>query len=142
MRKLILQIFPRNRYKASTSGNGVPHLPPEREKIARLLGSANRVNVHVRIYDMGSGATLNFNAFEGSFSNEMPMEGNAMLTLAPVMMGSAALPWDATNIPPPGDGWFYLLPHFGVLDLLATTGGANSFVEFEAWATLEFWPQS
>lgn len=133
-----VQLFPRNRYLGGTTAKG--YFPRNREKIAKLLGGATKVSVHVRVCDRsGTGAVLDFEVSQSAFSNEMPSEAARLLTLT-AQGQTPSLPYNNTNMSAmPDDGTFYVVPNLIVLDIAAKiSGGAAVWVEFEGYAVAEF----
>lgn len=131
-------LFPRNRYLGGTAAKA--YLPRDREKIARMLGTATRVSVHARVYDRsGTGAILDFEVSQGAFADEMPAEGARMLTLT-ASGQTPSLPWNNTNMTAmPDDGTFYVSPTLMLVDIAAkVSGGAGVWVEFEVYAVAEY----
>jgi len=138
IRRAQVLVFPRSRYR----GDGAPSMyyPRERQKLGRLMGGANKVTFHGRLYDRsGAAVTVDFLVPNGAFSDEMPGEGPRVFGLT--QQGQTpSLPWDNTHMANlPDDGTFYVQPVHGNVDVqLKIGGGANTWAEFEMWATLEY----
>lgn len=133
-----VQIFPRNRYLGGTTAKS--YQPRDREKIARMLGTATRVSVHVRVYDRSSSsAILDFEVSQGAFGDEMPADGARVLNLTPAGQ-TPTLPWNNTAMGAmPDDGTWYVSPTLMLLDITAkVSGGAGVWVEFEGYAVAEY----
>ena len=137
MRRTTVQLFPRNRYRGGA--NAIVYFVRDRQAVAKLLGSASTVTVHARVYDRASGGVVDFEISHGCFGNELPAE-SARLFLLALTGQTPALPYNATSMPNlPDDGTFQAAPSMGLVDVAAkVSGGANVWVEFEVWATLEF----
>ena len=137
MTRTIVTIFPRNRYKGGATA--IVYFARDRQKLAKLLGAASKVTFHGRLYDRASGAVVDFEATHGCLGDEMPAEGARAFVL-PIANQTPSLPWNATSMPNlPDDGTFQASPVLGLVDVAAkVSGGANVWVEFELWATLEF----
>lgn len=138
-RKVMGNLFPRKRYTGGTTP--AVYFPSDRQKLARLLGGATAVHVHVRVYDR-SGAgnpSLDFGIYEGCMGDEMPREGLRQFSVT-ATGAVPALPWNAANMTSvPDDGRFNAAPLFGLLDIAAqVTGSAATWMEFEIWYTAEF----
>ncbi len=142
MRKVVVNLFPRERRKSSVVG--IQHRPPNAAQLARQLGAADEVWTHCRVYNWGAGGavTIDFKAYQGCFGDEPPIQGNRMFELALTNVNPGTLPWSvaAGDMPtPPDDGTFSFLPKMGLVDFVAVVGGAaNDGMEFEIWATLIF----
>lgn len=133
-----VQLFPRNRYLGGTTAK--PYLPREREKVAKMLGTAAKVSLHARVYDRsGSAAILDFKVTQGALGDEMPAEGARLLTVTPASQ-TPSLPWNNTNMSSlPDDGTWYVTPTLMLLDITAKiSGGAGVWVDFEAYAVVEY----
>ena len=130
-------VFPRNRYLGGATAKS--YLPRDREKIAQTLGSATKVTIHCRVYDRSTNGVLNFQVSQGCFGTEQPSESPRIFTITPSSQ-TPTLPWDSTNMPNlPDDGTWYVQPSMMKLDVAAlVSGGANTWVEFEIWATADF----
>lgn len=131
-------LFPRNRYMGGTTAK--TYFPRDREKIARMLGTASRVSVHCRVYERsGSGAVLDFEVNQGALDDEMPAEGARQIVLTPAGQ-TPSLPWNNTNMSNmPDDGTWYVSPTLMLLDIVAkVSGGSGVWVEFELYAVAEY----
>lgn len=138
MSRTIVQVYNRNRYKGSATL--VTYFPRERVKLGKLFGQAARVTFHTRVYDRATGGVVTFVAAQGSFGTEQPSEACRMFTLTNITMAPASSPpYDVTTMPNlPDDGAFYITPEMGNVDVMVqVSGGANVWVEFETWATVE-----
>jgi hypothetical protein len=133
-RKVIVALYPRNKYPSSVSGRTL--FPKDREKLKTALGSADEVWVHTRVYARDPNVFLDFDFTHGSLGDENPSEGLRQFSLA--RSGAfPALPYDTTNMPTlPDDGAFYVNPKMGLVDVQAKAYNASGSIEFEAWATL------
>lgn len=133
-RKVIVCVFPRNRYPSSVNGRTM--VPKEREKLKTAMGSANEVWIHTRVYARDTNVFLDFDLTHGSLSDENPAEGLRSFPLTRSAT-TPALPYDTTNMATlPDDGSFCVNPKMGLVDVQAKAYNANGTIEFEAWATL------
>lgn len=137
-KRMLVLVFPRNKYRGTA--NGVPYLTRDRKKFSELAGNATLVTFQTRVYDRDTGVTLDFTAAHCGFSDELPLEGARLFSLARTVPASTpALPYDATSMTSlPDDGVFSVAPTMGRCEVKATVGGATGAIEFEIWATLEF----
>ena len=134
-KKLIVNIFPRNKYPASAGGK--TYQPRDRKKLMSMIGGADQAYFQTRVYARDANVTLNFDVLQGSFGDEPPAEGPRPFALAKSNLLPNTLPWDSGNMANlPDDGMFSVNPGMGLTDFLAVAGGATGSVEFETWATL------
>ena len=135
-KKVIINLFPRNKYPSTVSGR-VIH-PRDRAKVASMLGGADEVWVHTRVYLRDTNVRLDFAAAQGCLGSEPPSEGLRTFTL-PFSNMTPGLPYDSTNMPNiPDDAAFSFSPKMGLVDLEAKVYNAAGSIEFETWATLIF----
>ena len=134
-RKIKGVLYKRNRYQGSTTPQ--LHLPVDRLKLAGMLGSADKVWIHARMFDRGSNSpSVTFDVAHGCMGDQMPREGIAFfaLTLSDV---SPTLPWNTTNLTPvPNDGVFSFVPGMGLADIgMIVSGSGVTWIEIEVWFT-------
>lgn len=135
MRRVRFLLFKRNKYVASASGK--TYLPKDRLKAAEAMGAATSVTVHGRIYARDSGISVDFDAVQGCFGDELPLEGPRAFTLAKSGT-SPALPWDGTSMATlPDDGSFAVSPTMSLAELQLKVTGTGS-VELEMWGTAHY----
>ena len=132
-RKVIVNVFPRARYAALTTGR--THFPRERDKLRTLFGQATRVYFHGRVYSRDTGVEVDFDLTQGCMGDEAPADALTQITVTK-SGASPNLPWDGTAMAAiPADGTFYADPGMGLVDVQAKCDGANGSIEFELWAT-------
>ena len=133
-KKVIISLFPRTKYPSTVIGRAI--YPRDRAKVASMLGGADEVWVHTRVYLRDANVRLDFAATQGCLGAEPPSEGLRTFTLA-LSNVTPALPYDVTNMPTiPDDAAFSFTPKMGLVDLEAKVYNAAGSIEFETWATL------
>ncbi len=139
IRRVIVLLFPRYRYRASTTG--AKYFMPDRPKLQKSMGGAVRIVTHTRVFDRsGSSVSLNFTPVQGSFGDEAPTDALNTFALATTAM-LPDLPYNSTTMSSlPKDGTFTMLPTMGLVDMPAvvTADAATDWIEFAQWGTLEF----
>lgn len=136
MRKMIVCLFPRNKYPATVAGKLLS--PRDKAKLQSLLGSADEVWVHTRVYARDANVFLDLTLFHGCLGDEPPGEGIRTFALTR-SNATPTLPYDTTNMATlPDDGVFSVDPKMGLTDVEAKVYNAAGSIEFESWATLIF----
>lgn len=136
MRKMVIEVFPRARYAATTSGR--TYTPRERAKLAKLMGEANEIWFHTRVYARDTGVSWDFDITHGCLGDQFPADGLRQFALTQSST-TPNLPYDGTNMATlPDDGVFYVQPRMGAVDTQGKAAGANGSIEVECWATLLF----
>lgn len=94
-RKVIVQLFPRNKYPSSAGGR--TFFPKDREKLKSLMGSANEIWIETRVYARDTNVFLDFDLTHATLGDESPAEGLRQFQLTK-SGATPALPYDTTNI--------------------------------------------
>lgn len=133
-KKVIIQLYPRNKYPSTVAGK--TYYPRERKKLGTMVGGADEMWVHTRVFARDASVTLNFTILHGCQGDEPPGEGPRMFPLSASNI-SPNLPYDGTSMTAlPDDGSFSVNPKMGLADIQAFAAGAVGSIEFESWATL------
>lgn len=133
-KKVIVNVYPRNKYPSSAGGK--VYQPRDRKKLMSMIGGADKAYFQTRVYARDNSVTLDFDVLQGTMGDEPPAEGPRAFPLAK-SGASPALPYDGTSMANlPDDGLFSVEPGAGLVDISAKAAGASGSIEFETWVTL------
>ncbi len=139
MKKVVGQLFPRNRYPGGTAAKFF--FSKNRAELQKVLGGATKVIMHIRVYDRSAAGApqLEFDVSTGCFNGENPSEALRSFAV-PLTAATPTLPWSTANMTTvPDDGTFTFTSTMGLVDVAAkVSGSANTWVDFEAWFTAEY----
>ncbi len=136
-RKVTGVLLKRSRYLGGTQP--AVYFPADRSKMAALLGAADKVWLHARVYDRsGAGSpSIDFDVSHGCLPDQLPRDGLRKFTVSATDAASPSLRWNATNMTAvPDDGAVSYTPGMGLLDVaMLVSGNATTWVEVEVCYT-------
>lgn len=135
-KKVIVELWPRTKLLSTVAGK--TYFPRDRQRISKLLGQADEVHFHARVYARDASVSVDIAVFHGCLGDDNPADGLRQFSLTNSGQ-SPTMPWSSANMSTlPDDGTFYVTPKMGLVDVMLKADGANGFIEIEVWATAIF----